>query len=441
MARGGGGRANPVSSLSTAVNAQSHGFLPDASATDNDRAITEAIGQAIELDLPLVIPGATSPYKISDTIDARGDGVHILGAGSSSTRIAQTTPDTPILQVGGQHVEVSGLQLYYETISSTSDTNANAIEAYDLYFSRLCDLQITYAGRGIFTPSTGSSNAFFSNLVENVSMYGTSISPLWILGYNIGDTGSVFNNIHIGYSNVTPGVSGTSVGPLVYFESMSGSVVNQLNIEHTKVTTTSSFPVQFRACSQLIVNGLYFEGIEPSRDAGALIGVNSPGGGSSVTINGLTCVTGKFLSANGVTNSYAMVNIDDASKVIVNGFSASGNTKTSPFMTFFNGAHASTKQAWVRPPYSNGSTFIEDIEFFTGTDPQFPIVREYDGTFYYWKEGGKNVITGTAAPASGTWAVGDRVINTAPSSGGPSEWRCTTAGTPGTWRALTLAAS
>jgi parallel beta-helix repeat protein len=47
---------------------------------------------------------------------------------------------------------------------------------------------------------------------------------------------------------------------------------------------------------------------------------------------------------------------------------------------------------------------------------------------------------GTAAPASGTWAVGDTVRNTAPAEAGSTPnkyvvtgWVCTAAGTPGTW--------
>ncbi|MDB4947429.1 MAG: hypothetical protein JWM27_78 [Gemmatimonadetes bacterium] len=40
---------------------------------------------------------------------------------------------------------------------------------------------------------------------------------------------------------------------------------------------------------------------------------------------------------------------------------------------------------------------------------------------------------GTAAPASGTWATGSRIVNVAPSSTAPSAWVCTAGGTPGTW--------
>lgn len=40
----------------------------------------------------------------------------------------------------------------------------------------------------------------------------------------------------------------------------------------------------------------------------------------------------------------------------------------------------------------------------------------------------------TQAPASGTWAVGDKIYNAAPAAAGTMGWVCTTAGTPGTWK-------
>lgn len=42
---------------------------------------------------------------------------------------------------------------------------------------------------------------------------------------------------------------------------------------------------------------------------------------------------------------------------------------------------------------------------------------------------------GAAAPVDGTWIVGDIVWHATPASGGNIGWVCTTAGTPGTWKA------
>jgi len=52
----------------------------------------------------------------------------------------------------------------------------------------------------------------------------------------------------------------------------------------------------------------------------------------------------------------------------------------------------------------------------------------------HYNEG--TILNDTAAPAGGTWAVGDRIWNTAPAAGGAPGWVCTTAGTPGTWKAM-----
>jgi len=51
--------------------------------------------------------------------------------------------------------------------------------------------------------------------------------------------------------------------------------------------------------------------------------------------------------------------------------------------------------------------------------------------------GYQNTITYDAtAPTTGTWKKGDIVWNTAPVGGGAPGWMCTTAGSPGTWKAM-----
>lgn len=56
-----------------------------------------------------------------------------------------------------------------------------------------------------------------------------------------------------------------------------------------------------------------------------------------------------------------------------------------------------------------------------------------------WNNAGdsKRTVEGTAAPTTGTWAVGDRVLNTSTTAAGAAlGWICTVAGTPGTWRVI-----
>lgn len=52
----------------------------------------------------------------------------------------------------------------------------------------------------------------------------------------------------------------------------------------------------------------------------------------------------------------------------------------------------------------------------------------------WWRQTRSTV--GAAAPTTGTWALGDIVYHSAPSPGGNVGWICTTAGTPGTWKAF-----
>lgn len=47
-----------------------------------------------------------------------------------------------------------------------------------------------------------------------------------------------------------------------------------------------------------------------------------------------------------------------------------------------------------------------------------------------------DIWTDTTAPASGTWSQGNVVWNSSASAGGTPGWVCTTAGTPGTWKAM-----
>jgi hypothetical protein len=81
------------------------------------------------------------------------------------------------------------------------------------------------------------------------------------------------------------------------------------------------------------------------------------------------------------------------------------------------------------------------IWFMTGADNN----RVHGGNLYVGSgvldNGSGNLVMGTkrefqgsAAPASGTWAVGDKVWSNLPSAGGSVGWVCTTAGTPGTWK-------
>ena len=63
------------------------------------------------------------------------------------------------------------------------------------------------------------------------------------------------------------------------------------------------------------------------------------------------------------------------------------------------------------------------------------------GVWTDWKRIVTIAGSATAAPTTGTYAVGDKVENSVPAAGGYIGWVCVTAGTPGTWKGYGLISS
>lgn len=72
---------------------------------------------------------------------------------------------------------------------------------------------------------------------------------------------------------------------------------------------------------------------------------------------------------------------------------------------------------------------LQVIEFDTEADA----LAYFNGGEYRAGSSRPRVTYSTVAPTTGTWAVGDRCINTAATVGQPKSWVCTVADTPGTW--------
>lgn len=78
----------------------------------------------------------------------------------------------------------------------------------------------------------------------------------------------------------------------------------------------------------------------------------------------------------------------------------------------------------------------------TGFETAVPVQYEENtgrlavgGDLVFSYEQSQKITYGTAAPTTGSAAVGDRHINTAPAASGNIGWVCVTAGSPGTWKA------
>lgn len=91
---------------------------------------------------------------------------------------------------------------------------------------------------------------------------------------------------------------------------------------------------------------------------------------------------------------------------------------------------------------SNINYDLKDDRFFNVTNP-LNIGQGYDDYFntnddyrFPYKIGGRRTLYGQAAPTTGTWAVGDTVYRSNPGAGSNVGWKCTTSGTPGTWKSF-----
>lgn len=123
---------------------------------------------------------------------------------------------------------------------------------------------------------------------------------------------------------------------------------------------------------------------------------------------------------------------DSASVVYVNGFP---NTTTANSTTNWRLVEMQTVM-----PASGSVTFqFRKLNGDSGTVAYFtkPVVALVGSPFrdFYPRPVSPEWMR-TAAPAVGTWAVGDIVYNSTPSAGSPAGWRCTVAGTPGTWEPI-----
>lgn len=76
-----------------------------------------------------------------------------------------------------------------------------------------------------------------------------------------------------------------------------------------------------------------------------------------------------------------------------------------------------------------GTVYIDDAHLGFGHVAGGPL-----GKFASLDIGSRTIIYSTAAPTTGTWKAGDLAINNAGTA--PFAWKCTVAGTPGTWVAL-----
>ena len=227
------------------------------------------------------------------------------------------------------------------------------------------------------------------------------------------------NVIRIPSTNNSTGVGGaTLLGSGLRFEASSGveSIGN-----HVTVLGNGNAFLQYAngvASSDIAVTGGYFESA-----SGATLNVIQNGGfttsnfivsgvrakntGSSNYAFSIGSVVGGVLTNNiGYAPSFEALRISACTQVRVSG-----------------GSYTSGATPAVSTTGTCTGSFIDQTVYW-GISPG-AMSNSGTGVAVTWRS--------SAVPASGTWAVGDTTEQSVPAVGSPKRWRCTVAGTSGTW--------
>ena len=313
------------------VNVLDFGASPSASAAVNTAAIQAAIDSLSTTGGRVYVPAGA--YTISGTLAISGFGITLSGEGSESTTIVQSTGTIPNLQVGGNFNCVENLTLQHSPSVNFDQPLAIALNLTDtVSHSSFRDLRLTGAAYGIkLTTKDTSDAAVFSCSFDNIYILPYSNTAIQLIGVNSGQTGNVFNNIYISGLRGTPAVAqNTEVG--VYLASMTESVWNQLNIEH------SQFANAF-VCyggETMVINSLHLEGVTP-RDG--VDGTNCDFSGwirstnKALVINGMSIINSTYNDA--YATNYSVFHSVNGSKAQFNGFVTRNNTKIGTVTTGF----------------------------------------------------------------------------------------------------------
>lgn len=414
------------SGVSAALNAVTDFGATGNGTTDDSTALDNAINAARTQKKALYLP--TGRYMRNTTWDLRGDNVHVFGDGPENSVILEGMGNAPTIQVGGyyQWIHDIGTEL-----ASTKGANSNTIEVMDCAYSVYERLVLLGPGRGIYQPQVNADglggNAMWSCRFDTIRISGPTVSAIDLQSFNSANTGSIFNNIYIGSltSDSTP------TGVMVRLVSCDEIIINQLNIEHCVLPDHAIYIERGNAT----INGLHFEGVTLNGSGKAFISLVNQChlNLNSCTIGGNTYPSGSgdksFLSYD-INPSYARVH----------GLYCSGNT-LSATNRYLVRMVDSTSTAGSSVEITGAKLGSDFTALSNGDSTTIPQLKRVNADVYHYTEGGKNVTFGTAAPTTGTWAVGDKRWNSAPAAGGTPGWLCTTAGTPGTWKAMASVAA
>lgn len=199
------------------------------------------------------------------------------------------------------------------------------------------------------------------------------------------------------------------------------NAIAKLRDNDIRFVNTNTEAISINALSSFVCDGVELSGSITSPTIG--VGFNASGGGASfknTNIHDLVVrgcgSTALQLSA---TAGARVTRCDLESSGIV--FTQTDCTNVKFSSNRFFSPYGSASIIWTGTANGNAGTVVDETNELNG------IVQHASGV------GGVITQYGSAVPATGTWALQDRFISSVAAVGTPLAWRCTTAGSPGTW--------
>lgn len=359
-------------------------------------------------------------FKISSKLVVPGGAVNIIGEGRRSAIFAiGLGSGEPMIENHGTNGNRRSGQVFRDFTLSSDDGNGVGIS-------------LEYIERGIYR------NISFFGLQQMVSVSNQCYLTLFEALRNYSTTGKSFAVDADAFNNNTF-INCTFGGTGFLLKSNSTAMVAFVGCSWEGCNYDATYPGAFTAFTNATtaiagITGLSFTGCYWENNNTRAINLDASG--SSTPANGIAGVTisGCYFTGGandvGHTNATFAIAAQNARAITVTGnffddfssaliFDAGGN---GPW--FVESNYIGTNSLGVEriPAFSNNGTVLGGAGGYAKNNGLLTR-REYQGS---------------AAPVSGTWAVGDIVWNNAPSAGAYEKWICVSAGTPGTWKGASI---
>lgn len=470
-----------VSALGGLVyNVVAYGADPTGVA-DSTSAIQSAVSAAVSNQGIVVFSNGI--YKVTDQITVSGT-CYITSDGSGQgVTINQTTVSKSIFRLTSNYIRITDLKLNYANASATTAPliymfgTLTSIVIQRCTFSSSLNQPITAIGSGSTTitglavtdcivAGTASYYHTFISLYSiatsiisrntcsyctgtiavSAGVIGTIIEQNSITNYkgNGISLTSLSTPIFVDKNSIVTSKDSTGSYAAIYASTGVGLTVSDNYIDNTSSTATSGDHKGIYTVDAIVAS-IYRNTIYNGKYA---IHIVSSGGSTITTISDNTLVSpelygiyfGAYAGVANVCNNTIYEVWSNASVTYCiyfsNGGYAYNATVSDNTVLDFGGVTATYKNSYGLAITNGGygtRTACASGNNFTKTN--VAAISAADFSVYYQEATGASVYnTTTAAPISGTWKRGDKVILSTPSASGYLGYVCTTAGTPGTWK-------